>query len=261
MSSWYFVKDGERNGPLRREELNARIAEGAVTGDTLVWTVGMSAWIRAGAVTELGLPPPLPTRRDRAEDADEQDDAERLKTRVETEAAYATCVPAASGMTSATRRPAAASAHAPVFAGFRIRFAAKIVDLVILYGIGLIVQGAVAALFFDGIVPLMLEDWERWTRFTLIAAPINVSIVLAYTVYFIRRHEATPGKRLLGLRVVRADGGRVGVGRVIGRYFAEQLSGLVFLVGYVMAAFDEEKRTLHDYLCGTRVVRGPREQE
>jgi uncharacterized RDD family membrane protein YckC len=61
--------------------------------------------------------------------------------------------------------------------------------------------------------------------------------------------------------VVRADGGRVGTARVVGRYFAETLSTIIFFAGYVMAAFDDEKRSLHDYLCDTRVVIGERETE
>ncbi|TAG29213.1 MAG: RDD family protein [Verrucomicrobia bacterium] len=113
-----------------------------------------------------------------------------------------------------------------------------------------------------GTVPLLTESWEEWLRFATIAAPINTAVAVLFSLFFILREEATPGKRLFGLRVVRADGGRLKAGRVIGRYFAEQLSGLLFLSGYLMAAFDEEKRTLHDYLCKTRVVKGPRmEQE
>ena len=41
--------------------------------------------------------------------------------------------------------------------------------------------------------------------------------------------------------------------RAIGRHFSEWLSSILF-IGYIMAAFDEEKRALHDRICGTRVV-------
>lgn len=102
-------------------------------------------------------------------------------------------------------------------------------------------------------------DWSQIWRLLAIVAPINILIALAYTVYFMARHEATPGKLILGLRVVRADGSRLSVGRIVGRFFAEMLSGVIFFTGYVMAAFDERKRTLHDILCDTRVVKGPRE--
>jgi uncharacterized RDD family membrane protein YckC len=262
MSSWYFVKNGERVGPLERAELDARVRSGEVGSETLVWTVGMGAWMRAGAVTELGLPPPPPRPADAdgrgAREADEVEEEEGNAT-----ARYATEAEPmdAERMLRERLEQATVRGGGMDYAGFGVRLAAKLVDLVIFYGMGLIVQGVVAAVGFDGVVPHMLDDWEEWARFALIAGPINLVVVLAYSVYFIRRYEATPGKRLLGLRVVRADGGRVGVGRVIGRHFAEQVSTLTFFAGYVMAAFDEEKRTLHDMMCGTRVVRGPREDE
>ncbi|HET6371045.1 MAG TPA: RDD family protein, partial [Nitrospiria bacterium] len=42
-----------------------------------------------------------------------------------------------------------------------------------------------------------------------------------------------------------------------GRYFAEILSGIILCIGYIMAAFDDEKRALHDRICGTRVIKKP----
>ena len=38
-------------------------------------------------------------------------------------------------------------------------------------------------------------------------------------------------------------------------FFAEMLSGMILGIGYLMAAFDDEKRALHDRICDTRVVR------
>jgi uncharacterized RDD family membrane protein YckC len=39
-----------------------------------------------------------------------------------------------------------------------------------------------------------------------------------------------------------------------GRFSAEILSGLIFYIGYIMVAFDSEKRALHDRICNTRVI-------
>src|ERR1044072_2080041 len=39
-----------------------------------------------------------------------------------------------------------------------------------------------------------------------------------------------------------------------GRFFAEILSGLLLYVGYILAGFDEEKRSLHDRIFNARVV-------
>jgi uncharacterized RDD family membrane protein YckC len=77
----------------------------------------------------------------------------------------------------------------------------------------------------------------------------------AYTIFFVGKFGATPGKMALRLRVVLSNGGKVGWGRATGRYFAELLSSLTLGIGYLIAAFDDQKRTLHDHICDTRVIR------
>jgi uncharacterized RDD family membrane protein YckC len=243
MASWYFVKDGERTGPVERAELDARIAAGEVDGGTLVWRVGLSAWTRACLVDELAVPPPLPSATPPPLPVAETEEAENGGE--------------AGGSDAGGGRAAAA---VPRFAGFWVRFLAKLIDGVLLYGIALLVERAVVGTVFNGVFPAP-QDWEAFLRLLVWTAPINTLIAVGYTAYFMARHEATPGKRLLGLRVVRANGGRVGTARVVGRYFAETLSTIIFFAGYVMAAFDDEKRSLHDYLCDTRVVIGERETE
>jgi uncharacterized RDD family membrane protein YckC len=79
-------------------------------------------------------------------------------------------------------------------------------------------------------------------------------IGVAYYVFFVGRYAATPGKMICGLRIVTAEGGKVGYGRAAGRFFAEILSALCCTIGYIIAAFDDEKRALHDHICSTRVV-------
>ncbi len=259
-SSWYFVKDGQRNGPMRREELDARVAEGLVNGDTLVWRPGMAAWDKASSVAELGVPalpvpPPLPAMSTASWQGDAAEEAE-FYPRADRPEGNASV----SGEDARARMMARiAGAGRPNFAGFRIRLAAKAIDWVVLYGIGTLVERAVVALAFEGVAPAA-GDWAGIFRLLAYTGVINTVIAIVYHVYFMSVHEATPGKRILGLRLVRADGGRLGAGRVIGRYFAEGLSTITFFAGYVMAAFDDEKRTLHDFMCDTRVVRGPREE-
>lgn len=233
MASWYFVKNGERTGPVERAELDARIAAGEVDGGTLVWRVGFSAWTRACLVDELAVPAPLLS-------------------------ATPPPLPAATGASATSGLVQAVAA--PRFAGFGVRLLAKLIDGVLLYGIALLVERAVVGTVFNGVFPAP-QDWEAFMRLLVWTAPINTLIAVGYTAYFMARHEATPGKRMLGLRVVRANGGRVGTARVVGRYFAETLSTIIFFAGYVMAAFDDQKRSLHDYLCDTRVVIGERETE
>jgi uncharacterized RDD family membrane protein YckC len=57
------------------------------------------------------------------------------------------------------------------------------------------------------------------------------------------------------LKIAVEDGGRVSYLRALGRHFAKYLSAMILLIGYIMAAFDDQRRTLHDRICETRVVR------
>jgi len=77
----------------------------------------------------------------------------------------------------------------------------------------------------------------------------------AYNTYFIGRFGATLGKMACRLKVVTPEGGQVSYARALGRFFSEMISSMILLIGYIMAAFDDEKRALHDRICSTRVVR------
>jgi uncharacterized RDD family membrane protein YckC len=84
---------------------------------------------------------------------------------------------------------------------------------------------------------------------------ISTALVLGYVTFFLGGYGATPGKMACGIRVVRSNGEGVSYARAFGRVWAECLSSLIFCIGYIMAAFDGEKRALHDRLCDTRVVK------
>jgi uncharacterized RDD family membrane protein YckC len=83
---------------------------------------------------------------------------------------------------------------------------------------------------------------------------ISILIGLAYEVYFLTSKGATPGKMACGLKVVTAEGGPITTPRAVGRHFAQILSAIILFIGYIMAAFDEQKRALHDRICDTRVI-------
>lgn len=255
MSSWYFVKDGQRNGPMRREELDAHIAAGAVGGDTLVWRPGLAAWVPASQLAELGVPPPVPPPPLPAPAAESGFAPSEAS---DGGSEFAAGAPAAAFAPGAEK--AVAAAPRLEFAAFRSRLAAKLVDIVLLAGIGRGVEWGVTRWVYSGVMPAP-PDWAGFLEALVWLVSINTLVAMVYTVFFQRLHEGTPGKRLLGLRVVRADGSRLSVARSFGRYWAEQLTGFTFLAGYVMAAFDDQKRALHDYISDTRVVRGDRERE
>ena len=131
------------------------------------------------------------------------------------------------------------------YAGFWIRFGAKFVDNLILGVINGIMQAAIVA---------VIAPSNPIAAFGILFI-LQMGLFIGYHTYFIGKHGAPPGKMACGLKVVTPEGEPVTYGRACGRYFAELLSSLTLTIGYIMAAFDEEKRSLHDRLCNTRVIK------
>ena len=62
---WHVARAGQADGPYTSSELQAMVAKGAVTPETLVWTPGSAGWTKAGQVAVLSdvfeqTPPPPP---------------------------------------------------------------------------------------------------------------------------------------------------------------------------------------------------------
>jgi len=132
------------------------------------------------------------------------------------------------------------------YAGFWIRFAAIFLD-------GLILTVPMMAIFALLGFFSMSHD-ERAAGPQLMINLGFYGTYLLYSVFFLGKFGATPGKMAVKIKVVRSDGTPIGYGRAIGRYFANILSGLFCYIGYIMAGFDNEKRALHDRICDTRVI-------
>jgi len=69
---------------------------------------------------------------------------------------------------------------------------------------------------------------------------------------------ATVGKRLLGIRVVGADGRPPGLGRSLVRGLGYLVSTPLFNLGFLWSLLDRDSRAWHDLLAGTRVVEARR---
>lgn len=153
------------------------------------------------------------------------------------------------------------------YAGFWKRFAAYLIDsiilgvaswIIILPILGLIGFGASSMDMSD---PAMMDE-EAAAGFT--AAIVGASMVLwlfigaAAWLYFALMEssskQATLGKMALGIIVTDMNGNKLTFGRASGRYFGKILSGMIFMIGYIMAAFTERKQALHDMIAGCLVV-------
>ena len=134
-----------------------------------------------------------------------------------------------------------------VYAGFLIRLGGAIIDIILLLAV------TRPILFVAYGPPYFISD-------ELVQGPIDVLLnwVLPSiaTVTFWIAKGATPGKMVLGVRIVDAtDGGRPDAAQFIGRYAASILSLLMLGLGYLWIAIDPRKQGWHDKLAGTIVVR------
>ncbi|GIX37867.1 MAG: hypothetical protein KatS3mg127_1106 [Silanimonas sp.] len=68
--------------------------------------------------------------------------------------------------------------------------------------------------------------------------------------------QASPGKRAFGLRVVRVEGGRVPLARLLLRFLAAGPSWLLLHLGHALVLFRADGRAFHDLVAGTRVEGG-----
>lgn len=133
------------------------------------------------------------------------------------------------------------------YATFGSRFAAKILD-------GIILQVVGYSLGFAATSIVKPTTAEATTSLGIVMFIVGTFLGLTYTSLMHWKFGATVGKMAVKIKVVRADGGALTLGRAIGRSFAEYLSSLTLMIGYLMAAWDSEKRALHDRLADTRVI-------
>lgn len=69
------------------------------------------------------------------------------------------------------------------------------------------------------------------------------------------KYRATLGKMAVGLKVTDHAGHPLSFARATGRHFAKYLSWVILAFGFVMVAFTDKKRGLHDMIAGTLVLK------
>ena len=78
--------------------------------------------------------------------------------------------------------------------------------------------------------------------------------VIVFTIYMDGIRGGTPGKLILGMRIVNEAGNFIGIPMAILRYIGKILSGIILGIGFLMIAFTEKKQGLHDKIAKTYVV-------
>jgi uncharacterized RDD family membrane protein YckC len=144
-------------------------------------------------------------------------------------------------------------------AGFASRTCAFFTDLVIINFVLLLVvaaSGTVLRYFnFDNIFNIGEEPTTLGrTIVSLIGSVTFLVVYFGYPTFFWVIVGETPGKRLFGLRVLRTDGHRLGVGRALLRAAGYWISALPLFLGFIWILFDGRRQGWHDKLAGTYVI-------
>jgi uncharacterized RDD family membrane protein YckC len=234
---WFYSDNGERRGPVSETELLELSNGGKLLADTLVWRDGWSDWrpfAQAGLITAgLGNAPCVECGKTLP-----------VSEMINYEGSW--ICPACKPIFFQRVRDGASTTTQMVYAGFWIRFFAKVIDGVILQVVNFVIR-----LIFIGIA----ADPQKQLAMIWITFGVSMLIAACYSIFFVGKFGATPGKMALRLQIVTATGGKVNYARATARYFSEFLSSITLMIGYIMAGFDDQKRALHDRICDTRVIR------
>jgi len=133
------------------------------------------------------------------------------------------------------------------YAGFWIRVGASAIDTIIL-------------LMFILPISMMIYGDAFWENESLLMGPadflVNWVSPAVVTIVFWLYKSATPGKMMLGLKVVHSDTGEpLSLGQAIGRYLGYIVAMIPLFIGFVWVGFDKKKQGWHDKLANSIVIK------
>lgn len=144
------------------------------------------------------------------------------------------------------------------YAGFGRRILAYWVDFLILFPIGLTIQQMFGANPFAMFQYETLEQLQKAQQSGTNTIPtlISLAIGLAYfLIMWVNYDGATPGKRLMAIKIVKSDGSKLSYPAAFLRYIGYFVSAFVFGLGYLWMIWDKKKQAWHDKIAGTVVVK------
>lgn len=254
---WYYALNDQRRGPVAPSDFEKLVAEGTIRPDTLVWHEGMANWQAYSAIAAGGAAAATDANDDTAICAvsgkrypkREMIQYEGQWISAEHRDAYF------QRLREGVALPGVGAVPGPYgYGGFWRRFLAFAVDSILLW-----VVMVVLSMFLVPFIGNWLSHNPSRPGLPIVSMLVFYTFGLAfwfgYHIFFIRKYDATVGKLAMGIKIVRSDGGKLGVGRIVGRAFSYMLSGFFFYIGFIIAGFDRQKRALHDHICDTRVIK------
>ncbi|MEQ8471542.1 MAG: RDD family protein [Marinoscillum sp.] len=155
------------------------------------------------------------------------------------------------------------------YAGFWLRFVAYIIDYIVIQVVqSFIIIPILGALGFGMFTASQDINWDQMSDaeiFGLVAAvsaALGAAILLSmaililyYAIMESSKYQATLGKLALGLKVTDMNGNKLDFWKAFLRQIGKIVSGMILMIGYIMAGFTDKKQALHDMIAGALVVK------
>lgn len=207
---WYYTIGGRQTGPISLSELNNLAITGQLLQTDMIWKTGMPGWVKANNLSGLF-------------DTPNPDAPPPIIFSSEFEQSI-------------------------TYAGFWKRFAAFIIDLII------IAVCPVLIIFSFGII-LDLSEVNNLEMIDKIHSYISIAVPwLYFSLMESSPMQATLGKMAFGIKVTDLNGKRVSFGKATGRHIGKIISMFTFFVVFLMIAFTNKKQGLSDMIAGCLVV-------
>jgi len=222
--------DGDEYGPVTLEELESWIRDGRAAGHTPVLRSDSQTWVEASTLEELSA---------------------ALRTLV------------------SLSPPKITAATDEIAVGFVPRLVAYLLDMFVWVVVAVVVWDLVLKMTgwpelrlpqpSPGISPeayyqTVSQYVEKMWPIILWHRLIVYSICALYEIPFNATFGATPGKLIVGAKIVRLDGTSIGLRIALLRWVGARVSDLIFWMGYLPIIFRCDKRALHDLIAGTKVI-------
>jgi uncharacterized RDD family membrane protein YckC len=147
------------------------------------------------------------------------------------------------------------------FAGFWRRLIAYLIDSTIITIVFFVLFMIAMMAFLFGSMSGNSSEWladlmdpTRASSILIFTWIFYAAMTIAYFTYFHGTTGRTPGKMLLGLQVLSADGTPISFGIAFLRAVGYLVSGALFNIGFIWAAFDKRKQGWHDKIADTVVI-------
>jgi uncharacterized RDD family membrane protein YckC len=153
------------------------------------------------------------------------------------------------------------------YAGFGQRLVALIIDGFVIGIVQSIIIGPILAAIGIGIAsevgnPEEITEAEAFGMMGTIFAAMGTIIIAVYVIQILyfsfmesSKYQGSLGKMAMSIKVVDLNGQRISFGKAFLRSIGKILSGAIFCIGYLMAAFTDKKQGLHDIMASTLVVK------